>query len=139
MIQFQSTEVRDAFERMPRHIREQLLSLRALIFQVGLQAESTAEITEALRWGEPSYLTKSGSTIRLGWKSTAKDEYMMLFNCNSRLVATFKRIYPEAFEFRSNRAIVFKSGERIPTKALEHCIALALNYHRVKHLPLLGA
>ena len=37
------------------------------------------------------------------------------------------------------RAIVFGETDEFPVDELKHCISLALTYHRVKHLPLLGA
>jgi len=36
-----------------------------------------------------------------------------------------------------NKAVA-NLGDKIPLVALKHCIALSLNYHRIKHLPLLG-
>ena len=37
-----------------------------------------------------------------------------------------------------NRAIVFDETDELPVDELKYCILLALRYHRVKHLPLLG-
>ena len=63
----------------------------------------------------------------------------MYFNCNSSLVDTFKEVYGDVFTFEGNRAIVFGDTEVLPVNELKHCISLALTYHRVKHLLLLGA
>ena len=62
----------------------------------------------------------------------------MYFNCNTSLVDTFKAIYGDVFTFAGNRAIVFGETAELPIEELKHCISLALTYHRVKHLPLLG-
>ena len=61
------------------------------------------------------------------------------FNCNTSLVNTFKAVYGDVFTFEGNRAIVFGEIDELRVNALKHCISLALTYHRVKHLPSLGA
>jgi hypothetical protein len=38
-----------------------------------------------------------------------------------------------------NRAIVFNVTDEIPVSELKHCVSLALTYHRIKHLPMLGS
>ena len=63
----------------------------------------------------------------------------MYFNCNTSLVDKFRELYGDVFMFEGNRAIVFGEADEIPVAELKHCISLALTYHRVKRLPLLGA
>ena len=58
---------------------------------------------------------------------------------NTSLVDTFRELYGDVFMFEGNRAIVFGEADEIPVAELKHCISLALTYHRVKRLPLLGA
>ncbi len=94
---------------------------------------------ETLKWGEPSYLTKGGSTIRMDWKQKSPHQYALYFNCNTSLVETFKSLYRGFFTFEGNRAIVFCETDELPVDALKHCVSLALRYHRLKHQPLLGA
>lgn len=94
---------------------------------------------ETLKWGEPSYLVKDGSTVRLGWKTSSPDHYAMYFNCNTKLVDTFKELYANLFAFDGNRAIIFHKKDKIAEKPLKHCVKLSLRYHKLKHLPLLGA
>tara|TARA_R110002096_G_scaffold107636_3_gene235793 strand:- start:1288 stop:1536 length:249 start_codon:yes stop_codon:yes gene_type:complete len=62
----------------------------------------------------------------------------MYFNCNSKLVDSFKQVYPDILEYSGNRAIVFHRANPVPVQAVKHCIATALQYHKLKHLPLLG-
>ena len=66
-------------------------------------------------------------------------DYAMYFNCNTSLVDTFKELYGDLFNFEGNRAIVFNETDELVVNELKHCISLALTYHRVKRLPLLGA
>ena len=48
---------------------------------------------ETLKWGEPSYLVKNGSTIRIDWKSKTPDQYAMYFKCTSKLVPVFRSLF----------------------------------------------
>ena len=131
---FESEQVQQKFSKYPPEIQERLLILRQLIFDC-----TDKKIEETLKWGEPSYLCAQGSTIRIDYKEKYPHQYAMYFNCKSILVDTFKEIYPEEFIFEGNRAIIFKADENINISALRNCIGLALNYHQLKHLPLLGA
>jgi hypothetical protein len=75
----------------------------------------------------------------MDWKQKSPDQYAIYFKCTSKLVPTFKTLYKNKFKFENNRAIVFKLDEKIPENELKHCIAMALQYHKIKNLPLLGA
>lgn len=113
--------------------------LRELVLEAASEVDSLENLEETLKWGEPSYLTKHGSTVRMDWKEKKPDQYAMYFKCTSKLVPTFKELYQDTFTFEGDRAIIFKLDEKIPKNELKHCIKLALNYHKVKHLLLLGA
>ena len=59
--------------------------------------EEVDKLEETLKWGEPSYLTKHGSTLRMDWKAKAPDQYAMYFKCTSKLVPSFKAIFGDLF------------------------------------------
>ena len=131
-------EVKLVFDNYPDSVRDKLLALRELVIETAREIDGLAKIEETLKWGEPSYLTKSGSTIRIDWKAKTPDQYAMYFKCTSRLVETFRERFPHQFAFEGNRAIVFRLNDEIPVNELKYCIKVALTYHRVKHLPRLG-
>ncbi|MDR0269780.1 DUF1801 domain-containing protein [Paenibacillus sp.] len=131
-------KVKEVFEQYPNHIQSRLLILRQLILDTAIEIEGVDYVDETLKWGEPSYITKKGSTIRIGWKQSNPDQYAMYFNCKTKLVETFKEVYRDLFNYEGNRAIVFAENDEIPVDELKHCIALALTYHNRKHLPMLG-
>lgn len=126
------------FNKYPKFVQPQMLKLRQLIINTASKINNLEQLEETLKWGEPSYLTKYGSTIRIHWKAKTPNQYAMYFQCQSRLVFTFKTIYKTTFSYEGNRAIIFQLNSIIPKQALQHCITLALTYHKVKHLPLLG-
>lgn len=135
----QNPAVEEVFQQHSEHIQQKLRYLRELILETARETEDLLQLEETLKWGEPSYLTKKGSTIRLNKRKANPNQYAIFFKCTSKLVVTFKAIYGDIFKYEKTRAIVFDLEDEIPTSELKHCIQLALTYHRIKHLPLLGA
>ena len=131
-------KVEAVFNNYPDTVKEKIQRLRGLILEVAQETDGIVQLEETLKWGEPSYLVKKGSTVRVDWKKKTPEQYAIYFKCTSQLVPTFKTIFSEVFFFEGNRAIVFKLTDRIPENALKQCIRTALTYHKVKHLPLLG-
>jgi hypothetical protein len=130
-------DVEAVFNSYPEKIKSKLMFLRRLIFETAASIEDIGEINETLKWGEPSYLTpisKSGSTIRIAWKESKKEQYSMFFKCTANLVPAFKEKFPQKFKFEGNRCIDFNLDDDVPVKELKQCIALALTYHRNKKL-----
>lgn len=123
------------FESYPPAARKKLLALRELVFATAEQLEAVGELQETLKWGEPAYVTaetKSGSTVRIDWKSKAPDRYAVYFHCQTGLVESFRRMFPDDFTFEGNRALVLKLSQQVPTDALVLCIEAALTYHSRK-------
>ncbi|MCT2538231.1 DUF1801 domain-containing protein [Aquibacillus koreensis] len=133
-----NSKVQKVFEQYPVGIQSKLLKLRQFILDTAIETAGVGKVEEALKWGEPSYIAKNGSTIRIGWKPSKPDQYAMYFICNTNLVDTFRDVYPDLFSYEGNRAIVFSENDEIPVVELKQCISLALTYHTRKHLPMLG-
>jgi hypothetical protein len=132
-----NSEVATVFNSYPQKIRSKILFLRQLIFDTAASIEIVGEIEETLKWGEPSYLTpksKSGSTIRIAWKESQKEQYSMYFKCTANLIPAFKEKFPQKFKYGGNRSIDFDLNDEVPIKDLKLCIALALTYHLNKKL-----
>lgn len=132
------SRVETVFNNYPNNIRVKIEQLRKLILETASEIETIKNLEETLKWGEPSYLTKKGSTIRIDWKKGKPEQYAMSFQCTSSLVETFKIVYKDTFKFEGNRAILFPLNDTIPVTELKQCIVAGLTYHSIKHLPLLG-
>ena len=130
-------DVKRKFESIPENIRPTLLIIRQAIFEVA-EADKIGHIEEKLKWGEPGYLAKGGSTVRINRVSKSSHNLAVYFHCQTTLIETFKEIYGDLLTYDGNRAIIINSSQEIPMKALKHCISMALRYHKIKHLPLLG-
>ncbi len=125
-------DVREVFDAWPSEARAQLRMLRALIYATAERTPGVGKLEEALRWGEPAYITsqtRSGSTVRLGWKATRPEHVAIYFHCRSGLVGTFRTLFPRDFTFDGNRAILLSIGEPFDHNAIAMCIAAALRYH----------
>lgn len=131
-------DVKQKIRDYPENAQIALNRIRGLIFEVADSYEID-DIEESLKWGEPCYSSKLGSPIRMDWKLKTPDQYFLYFNCQTKLVDTYREIYADTLEFQGNRAIALNLAEPLPEDAIKHCIALALNYKKIKHLPLLGA
>ncbi len=124
-----SEDVAVVFRAAPPQARARMMALREMILEVvGELKLGAAE--ESLKWGEPAYRVEGGSPVRIGWKAKTPDEVALLFICTTNLVDRFRELYPAQFRFAGNRALVFDLKSRLPTRALKHCIGLALTYHQ---------
>ena len=126
--------VNAVFGAYPDPVKAKLLALRRLIFDTAKATKGVGALEEALKWGQPSYLTaesKSGSTIRIDQVKAEAGGYAVYFHCQTDLVETFRELYPQ-LRYSGNRAILLDAGEKMPEAALRHCIALALTYHARK-------
>jgi hypothetical protein len=61
-------EVKLVFDTYPEKVKTKLLNLRIIILETATELEEIESLEETLKWGEPSYISKTGSTIRIDWK-----------------------------------------------------------------------
>ncbi len=130
---FESIEVAQAFDALPPRPRERLLEVRRLIFETAACTPGVGPLEEALRWGEPSYLTpktKSGTTLRIHWKAHRPDRCALYVHCQTTLLEQYRALHGAAFEFEGKRALLIPVDGPLPARALRDCIRLALTYHQ---------
>ena len=95
------------FDACPKHIKARLKALRRLILDTAKSTKGVGRLEEALKWGQPSYLTAetgSGSTIRID-RLKSGNKVAMFFHCQTDLVDTFRELYPK-LSYSGNRAIL---------------------------------
>lgn len=120
-----------AIDSQTETTRMRLRALRALILDTAARTDGVGPIEEALRWNQPSYLTSesgSGSTLRIDAHGQPGG-VAIYFNCQTDLVETFRRLYPDRFGFEKNRALLLPADAPLPEPELAHCLSLALTYH----------
>lgn len=131
-------KVDEVFANYPKSVRDKMQFLRELVIETAEELKEVSKLEETLKWGEPSFVTKNGSTLRMDWKEKTPDQYAMYFQCSSRLVDTFRMVFDHKFQYEGKRAIVFHKNQKIPIPELKECIKASLTYHKVKHLETLG-
>lgn len=124
--------VRAVFDTYPPAARDLLLALRTLIFETASNLPDVSAVTETLKWGEPAYLTKSGTTIRLAWSPKRPEVAGLFVNCQTTLVESWREQYGDLIDCIGNREIRLPLNQRPPEGPLRHCIAMALTYHKRK-------
>ncbi|WP_428665748.1 DUF1801 domain-containing protein [Reyranella sp.] len=131
MKRFADPAVAAVFKAYPADLRRKLMELRALVFEVAACTDGVGRLTEALKWGQPSYLTeetRSGTTVRID-RLKRGDGYALYVHCQSGLVPKLRQLYPDTFRYEGKRALLFESDARLPLPELRHCIGLALTHH----------
>lgn len=122
--------VKAVFDGFPNDIKEMALSLRSLIFDVAADTPQIGRLEEALRWGQPSYLTpetQSGSTLRIG---PAKHGGCALFaHCATDIISTYAAMFHDCERIEGNRAVIFKDASEIVPERLRLLIYHGLTYH----------
>lgn len=133
-----NSDVKAVINNYPDAIQPKILYLRTLIYEVVNEVAAVGPIEETLKWNEPSYIAKSGSTLRIAWGGKHPQQYGMYFNCKTKLVDTIKERYKDIFKYEGNRAIIFQQDDSVPVPELKQCVRLALTYKKIKDLPMLG-
>ena len=108
-------------------VRAALLKLRKIITGTAAKMDGVGALEETLKWGQPAYLAKGGSTIRIDALKNDPRRVAMYFICTTDLIATFRDLYPD-LTYEGNRAILLDTRKKLPEDALRHCISLALTY-----------
>ncbi|MDD1779823.1 DUF1801 domain-containing protein [Enterovibrio sp. ZSDZ35] len=128
--------VEEKFMSYPEGIREQLLLVRKQIYAVAEKLDKNVE--ESLKWGQPSYVVKGGTAIRIDWAESHPDHISLLFNCQTQLIETFREVMPKAFIYEGNRSALLRINEVLSNESVQKCIAVAFTYKARKKLFLLG-
>ncbi len=121
----------------PSHAKKRFATVRQLLHDTALTCGSQP-VEESLKWSEPSFGSRNGSPVRMAWKQASPDTLSLYFNCNTKLVATFREVLPDEFEYHGNRELRLPLTGVLPERALIRVFAAALQYKQLKHLPLLG-
>ncbi len=114
----------------PEQAQRGVLALRTLIFDVASELPHIGPLEEALRWGQPAYLTpetRAGSTLRLGPHRDAA--FAIFAHCSSRIIADYAQAFPGWDRIDGNRAVLFDTPSQIEPERLSHLIRHALTYH----------
>jgi hypothetical protein len=120
-------DVAEQFQRLDEPARKKLLTWRDLAFEVASADPRIGDLTETLKWGQPSYLTeatKSGGTLRLG--ITGEGRSTLFVTCSSNLADQIRERYGDELDIEGNRAIIPR--EETSDDILRHVMAMVFTY-----------
>ena len=123
-------DVNQVIDQYEPPVRDGVLALRGLIYRVAGDLVSIGPLQEALRWGQPAYLTPAtgaGSTLRLGPHRDAV--FAIYAHCQTTIIASYAQAFPGWDRIDGNRAVLFDSPDQIEPERLTHLIRHALTYH----------
>ena len=125
-------EVGERLFAHPAEVRDVLLRLRELVFEVARELSAVGELDESLKWGEPAYRPRNGAgtTVRIDWKERDPEFVAVYVPCQTDLIERWRGRFSELFEFEGNRAVKLRWREPLPEYALRACLHDALTYHR---------
>ncbi|KXF83108.1 DUF1801 domain-containing protein [Enterovibrio coralii] len=130
------TDVEEKLNSFPTQVRNALFSITSEIEKV---AEKIGKnVDTSLKWGQPSFVVKGGTAVRLDWDAANPDYVIILFHCQTQLIETFREVMPEAFIYKGKRAIWLPINQPVPNEYLNTCIEVAFTYKSRKGLFLLG-
>ncbi len=116
-------EVNAAFEAIDPAPRRVLLAVRDLI----LNEAGDVPVEEALRWGQPAYLTKKGTTIRLGVSKAGLPS--VFTHCQSSVMSDVQAVAGEGLIWDGNRGVSWRVEDDLPEAVLRILARRALRYH----------
>ena len=128
---FADPRVGAAFAAFPERARSALLRIRGMIFDIADDLGTVGPVHEALKWGQPAYLTQvtgAGTTIRLAVPKTGG--CAVLVHCQTSLIGDLRAVCPDTLRYDGNRGVVFDTGEPPNENALRMLIRSALTYHQ---------
>ncbi|WP_291378768.1 DUF1801 domain-containing protein [Demequina sp.] len=108
--------------------RDTLLALRALVYEVAQRTEGVGPVEETVRWGQPAYVTRTGTTIRLAAARGDDDAVGVYTSCQTPLVADFATEHGDRFAYDGVRGIHVAAGEPLRTRELADFLESALTY-----------
>lgn len=116
----------------PAPIRDHLLRLRTMVYDIAEADPEIGEVYEALKWGQPSFLTRrpqSGTTLRIDRAKKAGDHHIALyFSCQSTLGPEIQSRFGHEIECDGKRQVLLDIRKSYPDAILAEIIGLTLKY-----------
>lgn len=112
----------------PQHVREQVLDLRELLLRIAGDDPRIGAVTETLKWGQPAYVTPTGTTVRFAPARSRSDAVGVYTSCQTPLVAEFEEAHGDLFEYDGVRGIHVQCGSGEGMDALGEHLRAAMTY-----------
>lgn len=124
-----TAEVQAVLDACTSPAREGLVALRKMIMRRAAELPAVGRLQEALRWGQPAYLTpdtKAACSLRIG--TAPGGDFGLFVHCKTGLIEQFHAGPGAGLRIQGIRAVLFQRAEDIPD-VLTLLIGQALTYH----------
>lgn len=101
--------------------------LRRMIYEVAASDPKIGPVQETVKWGQPAYLARKGTTLRLGQPKGGG--FGLYVHCQSRVIPEFRDLFPDHDRFDGTRGVVFRAADEICSERHGWLIHRALGYH----------
>ncbi len=108
--------------------RDTFMALRALVYEIAQRTEGVSPVEETLKWGQPAFVTRSGTTVRLAAARGDDGAVGVYTSCQTPLVADFATEHGDRFLYDAGRGIHVVAGRPIPALELADFLESALTY-----------
>lgn len=126
-------EVQAVFDACTDPVRQGLLQLRDLILTQAALMPQIGPLTEALRWGQPAFLTlQTGAACSLRIGPTKSGGFALFVHCQSGLIGPFATGAGAGLRFDGSRAVLFDASDQIDGAQISVLIGQALAYHLIR-------
>lgn len=124
-----SPDITALITALPDAPRAAMQTLRDLIHATA--EEANAPISEALKWGQPSFAPpkRLGTPIRLSHSTKNPNRIDLLVHCQTTLVSDWRTLFPE-FTYDGTRALHIPLDAPLNQDALRLIIQSALTYRK---------
>lgn len=117
------------FDALPHQTRHALLRLRQMILDVAKTTHGAGQLSETVKWGQPSYeaiAPKTGTPVRIG---VPKSGGVALYvHCQTTVIARARDVFSDSPMFEGNRAVLMPLTTDWPEAPLRQIIRSALTY-----------
>ncbi len=127
----------EAWNRIPKELLGLADQIKDLIFSCAQELQLGSLILTT-KWGEASFVSKKGVTIRIAAYKHQENTLGIFFPCSSTMIHTCRDLFPAEFDYEKNRAILISAKNKTNQQALKLLLRSALEYHNVKQAPHLG-
>jgi hypothetical protein len=125
-------EVRAVFDACPDPVRTGLMRLRRMILTRAGALPGVGRVSEALRWGQPAYLTPdTGAACSLRIGPCPGAGFALFVHCQTGLISAFIDGPGAGLRRQGNRAVQFDSANEVP-EVLGMLIEGALTWHQTR-------
>ncbi|MEJ6397569.1 DUF1801 domain-containing protein [Yoonia sp. 208BN28-4] len=126
-VPFENDTIAAAYAAMPENSRAMALRLRDLIYETAREMPQIGELSETLKWGQPSYTVKGGTPLRIAVPKTGGCG--LYAHCQTTVIADYAAVHGTDEQIEGNRAVIFAQADDIVQDRLRHLIRNALTYH----------